>query len=122
MHVVKKYADILMHPLDMENYWLTQMTIHVFLRNKLLRGKSFCLFIQYAQSIEHGDIVSKNIMSLYDLEYIYIYVVVLFYTNTCKIVTTKSYTYECLLCSMLKKITPRPKSFISNLNIIHSKS
>ena len=30
LHVVKKYADILMHPLDMENYWLTQMTIHVF--------------------------------------------------------------------------------------------
>ena len=91
-----------MHPLDIENYWLTQMTIHVFLRNKLLRGKAFCLFIQYAQSIENGDIVSKNIMSLYDLEYIYIYVVVLFYTNTCKIVTTKSYTYECLLCSMRK--------------------
>ena len=42
----------------------------------------FCLFIQYAQSIESGDIVSKNILSLYDLEYIYIYVVVLFYTIT----------------------------------------
>ena len=111
-----------MNSLDMENHWLIQMTIQVFIRNKLLRGKPFCLFIQYAQSIEHGDIVSKNIMSLYDLEYIYIYVVVLFYTNTCKIFTTKSYTYECLLCSMLKKITPRPRSLIFNLNIIHSKS
>ena len=30
LHMVKNYADIHMHPLDMENYWLAQMTIHVF--------------------------------------------------------------------------------------------